>query len=122
MSDGERRVLVVDDDPSCRLMLASLVAKAGFTVDSVADGDMALTLMRAHPPDIVLLDAHLPGMDGWRVCETIKARGSTPVVMLTAFASDEAHARTVQAGADEFVPKPFRADHLLSLMRNLLGT
>ncbi|MEE8408731.1 MAG: response regulator [Myxococcota bacterium] len=123
MAKAKQRVLVVDDDHDCRLVLSALMARAGFSVDAVADGEMALNLMRTQPPDLVLLDAHLPRTDGWEVCRTIKDTPETthtPVVMLTAFASGDARSRSLEAGADEFVAKPFRADALLELVEQLL--
>lgn len=123
MPHTKRRLLVVDDDHECRLMLSALVAQAGFDADAVADGPMALTMLDARPPDLVLLDAHLPGVDGWEVCRQIKARDAhkhTPVIMLTAYATDDARSRSLDAGADVFIPKPFRAQPLLELIDNLL--
>ncbi|MBI5510469.1 MAG: response regulator [Deltaproteobacteria bacterium] len=123
MSFSRPRVLVVDDDHDCRLLLSTLVAKAGFDVDAVADGDMALATIQTRPPDLVLLDAFLPRRDGFQVCSSIKsdpATHHTPVVMLTAFASPDARSRSMAAGADEFVEKPFRADVLLELITQLM--
>jgi DNA-binding response OmpR family regulator len=124
MAARNPRVLVVDDDHDCRLMLSSLVARAGFRVDAVADGEMALSLFGTQPPDLVLLDAHLPRVDGWEVCRAIKAdeaTAHTPVIMLTAFSSADARERSLAAGADEYVEKPFRADALLEMIEQLLA-
>jgi DNA-binding response OmpR family regulator len=117
------RVLVVDDDHDCRLLLSTIMARAGFEVDAVADGEMAIATLRSRPPDLVLLDAYLPRCDGFQVCRTIKsdpATTHTPVIMLTAFSAGDARERCLAAGADEFVPKPFRADTLLDTIRQLL--
>lgn len=124
MSVAKQRVLVVDDDPDCRLVIATLVAQAGYHVDSVADGNMAMMMINTQQPDIVLLDFDLPGKNGWEVCRSIKGNDNSkavPVVMLTAFASPENLAESLSAGADEFVPKPFRADSLLELIKELLA-
>ena len=123
MSFARPRILVVDDDHDCRLVLSTIMARAGFDVDAVADGDMALTMIETRPPDLVLLDAYLPRRDGFQVCSRIKNNHTTqhtPVVMLTAFASPEARARGMAAGADEFVEKPFRTEALLELVTQLL--
>lgn len=122
MTAEKRRVLVVDDDHDARLLLSTLVARAGFDVHAVADAAMALTMMRARPPHVVLLDAHLPGKSGFDVCREMRHDASlaqTPVVMLTAFAEGDARDRSREAGATEFVEKPFRAEHLLALVRRL---
>ena len=124
MAEGKARVLVVDDDHEARLLLSTVVARAGFDVNAVADGSMALTMMASTPPDIVLLDAHLPRLSGFDVCKRIREdvrTASIPVVMLTAFAGDDARQRSMDAGATEFVPKPFRADALLELLERLLA-
>lgn len=105
------------------MVLASLVARAGFQVDAVADGEMALSLLGAQPPDIVLLDIQLPRLDGWEVCRAIKATEATahtPVVMLTAFPSADARERSLAAGADEYVEKPYRAESLLGIIEQLI--
>lgn len=118
-----KRVLVVDDDHECRLLLSTVVAQAGFAVDSAADGQMALTLVRSRMPDLVLLDAHLPGLDGFAACDAIKSDPKTEhiaVVILTAFATSEAQEKSKKAGADEFVSKPFRSETLLELIEQLL--
>jgi CheY-like chemotaxis protein len=124
MSLTKPRVLVVDDDHDCRLLLSTLVAQAGYNVDAVADGGMALATIQSRPPDLVLLDAYLPVRDGFAVCRTIKENPSTthtPVIMLTAFSSTEARERCLAAGADEFVPKPFRTETLLELIEQLIA-
>jgi DNA-binding response OmpR family regulator len=124
MPAAKPRVLVVDDDHDCRLLLSTIAAQTGYDVDAVADGDMALLTLRARPPDLVLLDAYLPGQDGFQVCRSIKgnpATQRTPVIILTAFSSVEAREMSLEAGADEFVSKPFRAEVLVELMEQLLA-
>lgn len=124
MTALRHRVLVVDDDHEARLLLSTLVARAGFDVHAVADGAMALAMMRARPPHVVLLDAHLPGKSGFDVCREIRGDSklcATPVVMLTAFAEGDARERSLEAGASEFVEKPFRTEQLVALLRRLAG-
>jgi DNA-binding response OmpR family regulator len=119
----DQRVLVVDDDHESRLLLSSIMAQAGFRVDAVEDGSMALTMMQSQPPDLVLLDLVLPRMDGLAVCRAIKAdpkRGRTPVVMISARGGHEARSESMAAGADEFVAKPYRIEHLLDLVDQLI--
>ncbi len=123
MSFQRPRVLVVDDDHDCRLLLSTVAARAGFDVDAVADGEMALLTIRARPPDLVLLDACLPQRDGFDICRTIKdtpATKHTPVVILTAFSTPDARERSLAAGADEFVAKPFRNEAILDIITQLM--
>lgn len=117
------RILVVDDDHECRFLLSRFAAEAGYQVEAVADGAMALSMMQARPADLVLLDAHLPKQDGFSVCQAIRDNPNTahtPVVMLTAFGTEDARERGLNAGADEFLEKPFRADQLQEIVDQLL--
>jgi DNA-binding response OmpR family regulator len=118
-----QRILVVDDDHECRLLLSTFAAQAGYEVDAVADGSMALTLIASKLPDLVLLDVNLPKRDGFEVCRAIRESKRTehlPVIMLTAFSTTDARERGLEVGADEFVAKPFRAGELLEVIDQLL--
>ncbi len=118
-----KRILVVDDDHECRLLLSTFVAQAGYRVDAVADGAMALTMMQSQPPDVVLLDANLPRLDGFEVCRRIRANEKTqhtPVVIITAFSTEDTKQRGLAVGADEYVQKPFRAENVLEIVEQLL--
>ncbi len=124
MGTGQKRVLVVDDDHECRLLISSIMGRAGFVVDAVADGDMALSMLRKNRPDLVLLDANLPQRDGFDVCREIKSDpdlAMTPVVMLSGFSADGAQKVSLEAGADEYMEKPFRRERLLEIARHLLA-
>jgi DNA-binding response OmpR family regulator len=119
----DKRVLVVDDDHECRLLLSTFVAQAGYRVEAVPDGPMALALMQAHSADVVLLDANLPGLNGFEVCKRIRENAKTAntgIVIVTAFIGDDARERGLAAGADEFVSKPFRADQVLDIIASLV--
>jgi CheY-like chemotaxis protein len=117
--------LVVDDDHEQRLVLSGFMARSGFRVDAVADGAMALALVAAQPPDIVLLDAMLPRMDGFEICRAIKSVPRSrhiPVVIITGqIATAEATAESHAVGADEFLEKPLRLPELLALVHRLTG-
>ncbi len=123
MERRPHRILVVDDDHECRLLLATFASQAGYVVDAVADGAMALALIESMTPDLVLLDVNLPQRDGYEVCRAIRQTKRTehlPVVMLTAFDTPDARERGLAVGADEFVSKPFRAGDLLEVVDQLL--
>ena len=121
---GDRiRVLVVDDDHEARLLMSTLMARAGYDVHAVGDGRMALTMVHSMPPDLILLDAHLPAMSGFEVCQRIRALPSlatVPIVVLTAFTGEDARRESFRSGATEYIEKPFRNDHLLGVVRKLL--
>ena len=117
-----RRVLVVDDEPDCSAVLADLLLHAGFLVDTVANGEAAVISVRRQPPDMVLLDIDLPGINGFDVCRIIKqdeATRLTPVVLLTGLAGREHRLSGIEAGADDFLSKPCDSSELTARVRSL---
>lgn len=115
------RVLVVDDDPGVRTALDRALRLAGYEVTTVADGRAALDSLALTPPDAVVLDLGLPGIDGLEVCRRMRtASDDTPVLMLTA--RDAVHDRVLglDAGADDYVVKPFALAELEARLRALL--
>lgn len=101
-----RRILLAEDDRVIRLSLSSLLSDAGYEVSAARDGEAAVRLFRANPPDLVLLDVMMPGTDGLAACRRIRETDTTtPVMFLTALDSDEAQLRGLGAGADDYVAK-----------------
>ena len=101
-------VLVVDDDQDLAEMLGIVLNGAGIDVDLVSRGDEALEVFRNNPPDLVLLDVMLPGLDGIEVCKQIRAESMVPIVMLSAKGYTHDVVRGLEAGADDYMVKPFR--------------
>ena len=101
-------VLVVDDDQDLAEMLGIVLNGAGIDVDLVSRGDEALEVFRNNPPDLVLLDVMLPGLDGIEVCKQIRAESMVPIVMLSAKGDTHDVVRGLEAGADDYMVKPFR--------------
>ena len=101
-------VLVVDDDQDLAEMLGIVLTGAGIDVDLVSRGDEALEAFRNNPPDLVLLDVMLPGLDGIEVCKQIRAESMVPIVMLSAKGDTNDVVRGLEAGADDYMVKPFR--------------
>ncbi|CAB4370605.1 MAG: response regulator [Actinobacteria bacterium] len=101
-------VLVVDDDQDLAEMLGIVLNGAGIDVDLVSRGDEALEVFRNNPPDLVLLDVMLPGLDGIEVCKQIRAESMVPIVMLSAKGDTQDVVRGLEAGADDYMVKPFR--------------
>jgi CheY-like chemotaxis protein len=110
-------ILIVDDLPRNLQVLALLLDKAGYRVSMAMDGAQALDMVRVEPPDLVLLDVMMPGMDGLEVCRRLKAHPATcelPVIFLTALAEPEDLEEGFRLGAVDYVTKPFRGGELLA--------
>ena len=118
MSSG--RILVVDDDPQIRRIMRTTLISAGYEVDDVKTGEEALGKVREFHPDLVLLDINMPGMGGLAACRELRADPNVAIVMLTVHNSEEAKVEALDAGADDFVTKPFSTPELLARIRAAL--
>lgn len=119
---AEFNVLVVDDDPDMRAFLARLLGAEGMSARTVADGEAALASIAATPPDLVLLDVMLPGVDGFTICERLKGDPATamiPIVLITALEDQESRVRGIRAGGDDFLSKPVKREELLARVNTL---
>jgi two-component system KDP operon response regulator KdpE len=108
------RILVVDDKPQIRRIMRTTLTSAGYEVDDAKTGEEALEKVRAFRPDLVLLDINMPGMGGLAACRTIRAETSIAIVMLTVRNSEADKVEALDAGADDFVTKPFSTPELLA--------
>ncbi|RNL84602.1 response regulator [Halostreptopolyspora alba] len=111
------RVLVVDDDAQIISAMRINLKARGYEVDTCADGGAALRIAAQQPPDLVLLDLGLPDMEGMDVIERLRCWTSVPVIVLSARHSASEKVRSLDAGADDYVTKPFGVDELLARMR-----
>jgi diguanylate cyclase (GGDEF)-like protein/PAS domain S-box-containing protein len=118
------RILVVDDEQRNRRLLVGMLEAEGYAAPEAADGAQALELARQSPPDLILLDVMMPGMDGYEVARALKADAAAtkaiPVVMVTALDDRASRLRGLEAGAEEFVTKPVDRNELRIRVRNLL--
>jgi two-component system response regulator MprA len=115
------RLLVVDDDPAVRDALALLLDLNGFEVSTAIDGREAIRALADEPPDAVILDVLMPGLDGLEVCRRMRATGDrTPVLMLTARTEVAERVAGLEAGADDYLAKPFAHAELIARLRALL--
>ena len=119
--DARPRVLVAEDDRSVRESLVLALGLEGYDVDAVGDGEQALEAVLAQEPDAVLLDVMMPYLDGLTVCRRLRARGSkVPILMLTARHEVSDRVSGLDAGADDYLVKPFALDELSARLRALL--
>src|SRR4051812_17849291 len=112
-----RPVLLVDDMPASLELLAAIVESAGYEIQTASNGADALQIAAAAPPDLILLDVQMPGLDGFEVCRRLKASAVTkdvPVIFLTALSEQEDKARGFEVGGADYVIKPFHADEVLA--------
>jgi two-component system response regulator MprA len=114
------RILVVEDEDRIRQFLQRGLTYEGYRVDAASDGKDGLDLARDNPPDLVLLDLMLPGIDGFEVCRRLRAASEVPILMLTAKEAIEDRVAGLDAGADDYLTKPFAFDELLARVRALL--
>jgi two-component system response regulator MprA len=115
-----RRILVVDDDARLGASLRRALAYEGHAVELIGDGPGALVAARDRPPDLVVLDGMLPGLDGVDVCRRLRAGSDVPILMLTARDAVADRVAGLDAGADDYLVKPFAYDELLARVRALL--
>jgi two-component system response regulator ResD len=107
MSQTDYKILIVDDEERIRRLLRLYLEKEKFVVDEAEDGEAALKLALENVYDIILLDIMMPGMDGIEVCAKIRVHKSTPIIMLTAKGEEANRVQGFEAGADDYVTKPF---------------
>jgi len=114
------RILVVDNEPQIRRIMRTALTGAGYEVDDAKTGEEALQKVREYRPELVLLDINMPGMGGLAACREIRASGNIAIIMLTVRNSEADKVEALDAGADDFVTKPFSTPELLARIRAAL--
>ena len=114
------RVLVADDDPSLRSLLRCTLESANYRVSLADDGRTALSAAQSAPFDLLILDVMMPTMDGLEVCRRLRATSAVPIILITARNTEEDIIRGLDAGADDYLSKPFALGELLARMRATL--
>ena len=113
-------MLVVDDEPIVREVVVRYLEREGFRTIEAAEGNAARELLEAQPPDLVVLDLMLPGVDGLELCRWIRARSQLPVILLTARGEETDRVVGLELGADDYVTKPFSPRELVARVRSVL--
>jgi DNA-binding response OmpR family regulator len=115
-----KRVLIVDDEPKIVEVVGDYLRSAGFSVTTAPDGERAVALARARPPDLVVLDLGLPGLDGLDVARELRGASPVPIIMLTARGEETDRVLGLELGADDYLVKPFSPRELLARVRAVL--
>ncbi len=113
-------ILLVDDEEALRSSLSYALIKEGYKVTTAADGQSALKLFHKEVPDVIILDLMLPGIDGMELCWRIRAFSKVPILMLTAKDQDIDKVWGLEAGADDYITKPFNTRELLARIKAVL--
>ncbi len=116
----DERILIIEDDEEIQRVLKRVLTYEGYIVDSALTGKAGITLAKEQHPDLVLLDWMLPSMDGLEVCRQLQEIGSEPILMLTSRTSTQDRVTGLDAGADDYMAKPFDLEELLARIRALL--
>jgi two-component system, OmpR family, KDP operon response regulator KdpE len=111
------KILVVDDEAQIRRVLRTALVAAGYTVRDVRTGEEALEALRAERPDLSIVDINLPGISGFEVCREIRETSDVPIIMLSVRNSEKDKVKALDAGADDYVLKPFGTQELLARIR-----
>ena len=117
---SHNKILVVDDDPNIREVLAVLLSSEGYQVHTAEDGQEALQMQKLISPNLIILDIMMPGMDGVEGCARIRARSSVPILFLTAKSQDTDKVDAYTSGGDDYLVKPFSQTELLMKIKSLL--
>jgi DNA-binding response OmpR family regulator len=120
----KRHILVVDDEIGARTLIGIMLERGGFNVLKAHDASDALAVLEENEPDLIILDVMMPGMDGIELCQVIRSRAETartPILILSARGDAESIIRGIEAGANDYLPKPILHHDLVSKVRAMLG-
>jgi two-component system, OmpR family, KDP operon response regulator KdpE len=118
MAGGDKpKILVVDDEPQIARVLKTTLSARGYLIRTAADGDDALLVMKSWTPDLVITDLRMPNMDGVELCRHLRAKSGIPIIVLSVRNEERTKVEALDAGADDYVTKPFSVDELLARVR-----
>ncbi len=116
----KQMIMIVDDDPNIAKLIQLLLEKEGYEVSVQERGDEAVAAFQKNPPNLMLLDVMLPGMDGWQVCRAIRQTSAIPIIMLTAKDDTFDKVLGLELGADDYITKPFENKELVARVKAVL--
>lgn len=118
--NAQQRIMVVDDDPNICQLIRLYLEKEGYQVEHCLDGISCIESFKNNPPNLVILDIMLPGMDGWEVCKEIRKISDIPIIMLTAKGETFDKVLGLELGADDYIVKPFDPKELVARVKAVL--
>jgi two-component system KDP operon response regulator KdpE len=118
--DGKRNILVVDDEPQITRVLKTTLSSQGYGIRTASDGEQALQEMKGWSPDLVITDLRMPKMDGLQLCRAIRAESRVPIIVLSVKGEEAIKVESLDAGADDYITKPFNVNELLARVRAAL--
>jgi two-component system KDP operon response regulator KdpE len=118
--DVQRNILVVDDEPQITRVLKTTLSSQGYGIRTATDGKQALQEMKGWSPDLVITDLRMPNMDGLELCRAIRAESRVPIIVLSVKGEEAIKVESLDAGADDYVTKPFSVNELLARVRAAL--
>src|SRR5512143_2987134 len=121
MTTSNQTILLIDDDATLRDLLAEHLQTAGYKVLSAPDGSIGLKTFAEARPDLIVLDVMMPGMSGWEVCEQVRSKSVTPIILLTAKSEEIDKLRGFRLGVDDYVSKPFSFAELVARVGAVLA-
>jgi two-component system KDP operon response regulator KdpE len=117
---GKGNILVVDDEPQITRVLKTTLSSHGYGIRTAADGDEALQMMKEWSPDLLITDLRMPSMDGLELCRQVRATSQIPIIVLSVRGEERTKVEALDAGADDYVTKPFSTNELLARVRAAL--
>jgi len=121
MPPGEKpNILVVDDESQITRVLKTALSSRGYAIRTASDGDDALQVMKSWTPDLVITDLRMPNMDGVELCRYLRAKSGIPILVLSVRNEERIKIEALDAGADDYITKPFSIDELLARVRAAL--
>jgi two-component system, OmpR family, KDP operon response regulator KdpE len=120
MADEKQKILIIDDEPQITRVLKTTLSSHGYSTRTASDGDDAVQVIREWSPDLVITDLRMPNMDGLQLCRHLRAKSQTPIIVLSVRGEERTKVEALDAGADDYITKPFSTNELLARVRAAL--